>query len=114
VGLEGAVLALQLADQLTPENQRVEIARADAAAAIARREQTAAVTLPAIPTIPRQIAGEDREQLQRTWTCVSAGAPGAVGSGGDTTRYSGIGVAEGKALLERLEGGRIGREPLGQ
>jgi len=32
----------------------------------------------------------------------------------DQTRCSGIGVAEGKALLERLEGGRIGREPLGQ
>ena len=99
--LERRVLASILGDLLSPEDQRVEVAGGNAAFGESRREQTTAVHLPALPAIPRQVAREDRHQLERAWVRLGTGEPVAIGSGMDANRCSGIGVGEGQTLLQR-------------
>ena len=58
--LEPGELAALLGDELALEHQGEELARRDAVAGEARREQQPAMNLPAIPAGPGHEAGENR------------------------------------------------------
>jgi hypothetical protein len=115
--LEGRQLGQLLAlsrDELAPEHHRLKVARADPATAKAWREQTTALDLPAVPAVPGHIPGEDRQKTQRRGWRIVLSAPAPEGPRGDATHRGGLLDTQAAEQLQRLQGGRIGREAFRQ
>jgi len=106
------VAPLVLGDELTPEDQGEELARGDAAARVARREQATAVDLPAIPAIPGDEAREDRQEAQRSRRRITTGEPAPVRAKGNAAECRYLCRGQSEPLLKGFEGGQIGRKAL--
>jgi hypothetical protein len=94
------MLALVLDDHLTPEDQRLKLARGDPALREPRREEATAMDLPTVPAVPGDEASENRQKAHGAGVGVALGEPPPIGPQGNTAGRGRPGFAEPAACLE--------------
>jgi len=100
--------ALAVIGQLPIPDRCMKFPWGNAVLGVARRKQQTVLELPALPAIPRRVAGNDVQQLGGGWWWIVAGFPAGNGANGDAEGFGGLLVIQTDFKQPVAKGRQIG------